>query len=191
MIKYPTGQKSMEKKNSNNPVNYAGRGMSFEDEINKSNDYYREINKAIVYKKPTPIKVVEAHKNSLGAYRIEEAYFMQPSTTDYNGVYKGKYIDFEAKETRNLNSFPLGNIHENQINHLFKVDEHGGIAFILVNFKLKGTVYMLDAKVLKRIFEAKQRSIPLEIFQQEGKLVPASYLAPVDYLKVIDQYYFG
>lgn len=190
MIKYPTGQKSSEKKNSKEPVNFAGRGMNFEDEINRSNDYYREINKAIIYKKPTPIKVVGAHKTSTGSYQIDEAYFMQPSTTDYNGIYKGKYIDFEAKETRNVNLFPFANIHDNQLEHLFKVDEHGGIAFVLVRFTLKNTVYLLDAKVIKRLFEAKYRSIPLEIFQQEGHLVPPNYLAPVDYLKVVDQAYF-
>jgi len=41
---------------------------------------------------------------------IKEAYFKQASTTDYNGVYKGRYIDFEAKETKLPSSFPLKNI---------------------------------------------------------------------------------
>lgn len=191
MIKYPTGQKVIPQKNSKAPINYAGRGMHFEDEINKSNAYYREVNKALVYKKPTPIKIVNASKTLNDSYRIDEAYFMQPSTTDYNGIYRGKYIDFEAKETKNLNLFPLKNIHLNQLEHLFKVQYHGGIAFILVHFKMKGVVFLLDASIIKNLLDADYKSIPYEVFEKEGKIVPASYLAPVDYIKVVDEYYFG
>ena len=49
---------------------------------------------------------------------INEAYFRTPSTTDYNGVYNGYYIDFEAKETKNKTSFPLNNIHSHQVEHM-------------------------------------------------------------------------
>lgn len=49
---------------------------------------------------------------------INEAYFRTPSTTDYNGVYQGYYIDFEAKETKNKTSFPLNNIHDHQVEHM-------------------------------------------------------------------------
>ena len=49
---------------------------------------------------------------------INEAYFRTPSTTDYNGVYNGYYIDFEAKETKNKTSFPLNNIHAHQVEHM-------------------------------------------------------------------------
>ena len=52
----------------------------------------------------------------------------------YNGVWKGKYIDFEAKETKNKTSFPLSNIHEHQIQHMKSVTEQDGIAFLIVKF---------------------------------------------------------
>ena len=54
------------------------------------------------------------------------------STTDYNGVYKGKYIDFEAKSTRKTSSFPLANISFHQIEHLKQVIKHNGIAFFII-----------------------------------------------------------
>ena len=74
---------------------------------------------------------------------ICEAYFKTPSTTDYNGVYKGYYIDFEAKETRSKTSFPLSNIHKHQIDHLINIKKHGGIGFIIVKFTLLNKIYYL------------------------------------------------
>ena len=71
--------------------------MTLEDDINKTNEYYNLQNIALVYKKPTPIQVVQVEypKN-----RIREAYFHEPSTLDYNGIYLGKYLEFDAKETQ-------------------------------------------------------------------------------------------
>ena len=41
-----------------------------------------------------------------------------PSTLDFNGIYQGKYIEFDAKETNNKTSFPLSNVHPHQIKHI-------------------------------------------------------------------------
>ena len=191
MIKYPNGvKKKAVTKAIHTKTTYADRGMNFEEMINQSNDYYRLQNKAVIYKKPTPIKVVKAAKNEKGTYQIQEAYFAQPSTTDYNGLYRGCYIDFEAKETHNVNLFSLSNIHAHQLDHLFKIVEHGGIAFILVSFVRHNEVYLLDATKLKEIVETGVKSIRYEEFKKEGRLVPYGYQAPVEYLKVVDEYYF-
>ena len=79
---------------------YSNRGMTLEEDINVSNQYYIEIEKAFIYKKPTPIKITKVDYPSRDKAVIKEAFFTVPSTTDYNGIYKGKYIDFEAKETK-------------------------------------------------------------------------------------------
>ena len=117
-MNYPNGIKKenfQEKKQKE--INYKNRGMTLESELNSSNEYYREIDKAYIYKKPTPIKIVKVDYPSRDKAVIKEAYFTIPSTTDYNGIYKGKYIDFEAKETKSKSSFSLANIHPHQIKH--------------------------------------------------------------------------
>ena len=82
-------------------TSHSNRGMTLESELNFSNEYYRDIDKAYIYKKPTPIKITKVDYPSRDKAVIKEAFFTVPSTTDYNGIYKGKYIDFEAKETKN------------------------------------------------------------------------------------------
>ena len=100
--------------NKNNKINHKNRGMTLESELNVTNEYYREIDKAYIYKKPTPIKIVKVDYPSRDKAVIKEAYFTVPSTTDYNGIYKGLYIDFEAKETKSKTAFSLSNIHKHQ-----------------------------------------------------------------------------
>ena len=190
MIKYPNGQKVKVKETKSPIVNYKNRGLLFEDEINTSNEYYRSINKAVIYKKPTPLKIVKTGNNANNKFCINEAYFEKPSTTDYNGIYKGMYIDFEAKETKNKTSFPLNNIHAHQVEHLAKIIEHGGIGFVIVNFKMLNEIYILDGKIVKKYMDGETSSIPLSVFKNEGVLVPQGYIITVDYLRAVDKYYF-
>ena len=101
-MKYPNGIKQT--KSSNNRIKYDNRGMNLEKDLNDSNNYYAEIGKAYIYKKPTPIQITKVDYPSRSHAIIKEAFFKEPSTTDYNGIFKGKYIDFEAKETNNKTS---------------------------------------------------------------------------------------
>lgn len=185
-MNYPGGIKHS-KSTINKCINYANRGISLEEELNITNDYYRDIDKAIIYKKPTPIKVVKANFVSRQNAKITEAYFAMPSTTDYNGIYKGKYIDFEAKETTSSTSFPLTNIHKHQLLHLKKVYEHNGISFIIVRFTHLNETYLLFEKELDEFINTNNRkSIPLDYFKEKGYLIKDKFNPRIDYLEVID-----
>ena len=164
---------------------YANRGMSLESDINQTNKYYNLHNIALVYKKPTPIKVVQVEypKN-----KIKEAYFNEPSTLDYNGIYLGKYLEFDAKETLNKTSFPLSNIHKHQIEHIRKVLHFGGIAYLIIRFTTLDKTYLLKGEDLLTFIEQNDRkSIPYIYFQEHGFLIEIKYAPRLDYIKIIDK----
>lgn len=169
------------------------RGMNLENDINLSNQYYIDTKQAFIYKKPTPIKISKVDyptkNNRVSKIVIKEAFFENPSTTDYNGLYKGKYIDFEAKETSNKTSFPLENIHKHQINHLRNILDNGGICFLIVRFTEYNKTYLLFAKDFFAYIENNERkSIPHEYFQEKGYVIEEKYAPRLDYLKIIDKY---
>lgn len=187
-MNYPTGVK----KKYTTITKYSNRGMSLEQDLNEANQYYRTIDQAVIYKKPTPITIVNVDYKSRQDAVIKEAYFKTPSTTDYNGIYRGKYIDFEAKETRNTSFFPLSNIHAHQIDHLEKIVKHGGIGFLIIRFSTLNLTYFLDSsKLIEFTKTSKRKSIPLAYFEEHGKVVPVKYNPRLDYLKIVDLIYFG
>lgn len=178
-------------KEYNSKVNYGNRGMNLEEDLNATNDYYLLTDKAIIHKKPTPITIVKVDYKSREDAVIKEAYFKTPSTTDYNGIYKGKYIDFEAKETTNTKFFPLRNIHHHQIEHLRKVILHGGIAFLIIRFSKLNQTYFIDGKnFIDFVDQGLRMSIPIEYMEKEGILIKEKFNPRIDYLKVIDDIYF-
>ena len=183
-MKYPNGL------NMSKTIVYANRGMSLEYDLNVTNEYYLINGIAVIYKKPTPIKISKVDYK-LKVAKIIEGYFDTPSTTDYNGIYKGKYIDFEAKET-NLKRFPLSNIHGHQINHLNRIVNHGGIGFIIVRFsKFDETYLLLFKDFIYFINSEKRKSIPIEYFKEKGYLIKYNYNPRLDYLSIIDSIYKG
>ncbi|MBQ1551576.1 MAG: Holliday junction resolvase RecU [Bacilli bacterium] len=189
-MNYPGGIKHKVKNDKSTKINtnYGNRGMTLENELNSSNDYYRLIDKAIIYKKPTPIKITNVDYPSRDKAVIKEAYFTVPSTTDYNGIYKGKYIDFEAKETKSSTNFTLRNIHPHQIEHLKSIEKHGGIAFIIVRFTILNETYLMPINKLEMFLDNNNRkSIPIDYFRENCYLIKDNLKPTVDYLKIIDK----
>ena len=193
-MNYPGGVKKTDiKLNScikklDNEDTHKNRGMSLEKDLNLSNEYYRSIDKAYIYKKPTPVTIARVDYPSRNKATIKEAYFSTPSTTDYNGIYKGFYIDYEAKETQSKTSFALENIHEHQIKHLRNIERHKGIAFLIIKFTFLNKIFLLDSKdFFKYIDNTEKKSIPIEYFNECAYELKIKYQPRIDYLEIVDK----
>lgn len=183
-MNYPNGKKTY----SNKSKSTSNRGMSLEEDINKTNLRYLTNNEAIVYKKPTPIQIVKVDYPKRSAAKIVEAYFKVPSTTDYNGIYKEKYIDFEAKECESKTSFPFSSIHPHQIQHLDLVTKHGAIAFIILRMSSLDKDYLIKADDFITYYNSGiRKSLPFSWINKNGYEIKKSYTKPCDYLKVVDK----
>ena len=192
MLNFPIKKTPTKQVNQKN-IKKANLGMLLEEMINETNQYYLDKGIAVVHKKPIPIQIVKVNYPSRCEAIITEAYYKTPSTTDYNGIYKGRYIDFEAKETNIATSFSLNNIHAHQVEHLKQITIHGGIGFLIVYFKKHDEIYLLPFDVLNEYWEKRnteRKSIPYDVFKEKAYLIKINYLPRIDYLKVLDEIYF-
>lgn len=201
MVKYPSGsmaafRKPAPKKNRlrrsyhhKKGVNFSDRGMTLEQQINESNKYYLEKEIAVVHKKPTPIQIVKVDYPKRSKAVIREAYFRQASTTDYNGVYRGYYLDFEAKETRNKTNFPLKNFHEHQIYHLDECLKQKGICFTIIEFTSLGRYFVTPASFVIESWRKHDRSsMSLEEIEANSFEIKSGFHPTLPYLQAVDYF---
>ena len=188
MIQYPKGQQRNPSPQTST-VSYGSRGMFLETLLNQTNDYYRLKKIAVIHKKPTPVQVVKVDYPKRSAAVIKEAYYRHASTTDYNGVYRGCYIDFEAKETKNKTSFPFINIHEHQLQHMEDCIHQGGIVFIIFYFSSLDEYYLLESQYLISFIRNNKdgkKSIPLNYIRDNGKQIYLTVQSILDYIPIVD-----
>ncbi len=195
MIQYPNGVKKINQPKLKQQLkklainSYKNRGMDFEKEINLTNQFYVETKRAVITKRPTPINVVKVDYQR-GA-KITHAYFEKQSTTDYNGIYRGKYLDFEAKSTQSNTALAIANITIHQRLHLQRVIDQGGIAFLLISFSKRDEVYALKAiDFLKFIEQESRQSLPYAWIKSKGMRIAIEFQPRIDYLAAIDEWFF-
>lgn len=199
LLKYPSGIKRGTLKTNNlvkstSRVNYGSRGMTLEKDLDQTNTYYLKENIAVIHKKPTPITVVKVDYPSRNKAKISEAYYKTPSTSDYNGIYKGKYIDFEAKETKNKTRFPFINIHSHQVEHMRQCHQNGGIVFLIIRFSAHNEVmlYPIERFLVhwdEYILNDGKKSIPYQTIKSESILIQEKFNPRYDYLRAVDEFF--
>ncbi|PEL63267.1 Holliday junction resolvase RecU [Bacillus wiedmannii] len=163
------------------------RGMAFEKLINLSNEMYQREGVALINKRATPVKVL---KSSGG--RVLNGFYEAKSTVDYDGVYKGRAVAFEAKSTQSLTRFDLSNIAQHQLDYLEKAEKMGAVCFFLIEFSKDQTVFLVPASVVQSYVRMShqpngKKSISRADFDIYGYLVEQTERAPVDYLQYIDE----
>ena len=196
-INYPDGrifnskpsQSPLSESSAKKKMIFGDRGMTLEEEINESNKYYRSHDIAVIYKKPTPIQIVKVDYPKRSKAVIREAYFRHASTTDYNGVYNGYYVDFEAKETKNKNIFPLKNFHQHQIDHLKMCQKQGGICFVIIKYVELKRYFVTPADEIFLHWDAQKnngaKSIQLKDIVNSSIEVKSDYNPTLPYINAV------
>ena len=104
---------------------------------------------ALIQKIPTPITPINIDKEN---GQITLAYFDQKSTVDYIGAVQGIPVCFDAKECTK-DTFALQNIHEHQVEFMRLFEKQGGIAFFVIYYTHKETLYYLPYEMLRYIWD--------------------------------------
>ena len=124
------------------------RGSTLEEFLNRTNEKYLEQGLALIQKIPTPITPVQIDKEHR---HITLAYFDQRSTVDYIGAVQGIPVCFDAKEC-NTDTFPLQNIHEHQVNFMGEFEKQDGIAFLIIYYSARNTLYYMKYNELHKFW---------------------------------------
>lgn len=156
------------------------RGSAFEELINRQNELYLDRDVAYVQKIATPVRVLETQKR--GTFK---GVFTQ-STVDYVGVFRGRGIAFDAKETKKP-SLPLSSIKPHQIDFLKRFDACGGIAFFLVSFVQEFEFFAIPIReYLYFVSGSTRQSIPIRYFRERAYRVNCKPF--VDYLEGVKEF---
>ena len=83
---------------------------------------------------------------------ITLAYFDKVSTVDYIGAVQGIPVCFDAKEC-SVDTFPLQNVHEHQIDFMGRFEGQGGISFLLIYYTERDELYYMRYQQIRKFWE--------------------------------------
>ncbi len=164
----------------------ANRGMALENLITSANDVYNARGWAVVHKRPVPVHLVKTQGT-----RILSAFLEAKSTVDYEGVYRGRSLQFEAKATRETTRLPLDNFHQHQVDHMRACVDQGAIVFAVVEFTKDDERLFVPAKLILDAWDLRaaggRASIPREDLELQCYDIKSSRGVACDYLSVVDK----
>lgn len=162
-------------------MRHKNRGMMLESIINRTIKFYENNDMALFHKKELNISFSKIREED-GKLKIDNGRVKTKSTTDYYGLYNGRFYAFEAKST-NLKSLPIANIKEHQLNYLNKVISYGGIAFFIVGFQMFDEYYIITPDIIDSL---DRKSLPIDIARKEGKRLTLTYPGILDFIGLVE-----
>lgn len=160
---------------------HANRGAMLERLIDMTNRQYRNNGIADIRKIPTPVQITGNNRGKVTGYTTKGEW------VDYVGIYKGKTIVFDAKETTNRTSFPLENVSNHQYELLKSWHEKGAQSFLIVSFRKLDEIYLLPFEMLETYeYGARnggRKSIPYNEFAMNCDLIKSDKGYVLHYLK--------
>lgn len=134
------------------------KGMFLESIINHNIERLNMDGKCQIFKMAVNSKIISKEADKF-LVKLNKNYFC-----DYIGIYQGRYVEFEAKETE-LPYFNLANIKKHQISKIKMIDEYGGIGFFIIYFHLTNDYFYLSINDLQNFNVNK---IPYTWFVEHG-----------------------
>lgn len=142
----------------------ANLGRQLERLIDATNNQYRNKGFADIRKIPTPVQIKGNNRGTITGKLLKGEW------VDYVGIYAGRAIIFDAKETSSATSFPLSNIPDHQYELLRSWRGKGAVAFIIVQFTKKHEeIYILQFSDLEDWWEQSLEGMPPKKIQTEEK----------------------
>ncbi|MDC8911932.1 Holliday junction resolvase RecU [Metamycoplasma hyosynoviae] len=163
------------------------RGMLLEKLINQTNIFYLQNDICIVHKKNLDIKFKSTYVDK-DILKTENAHIISKSTVDYYGIYKGKFLAFEAKSTEQKN-FSLSNIKMHQINYLSEISKHKGLAFWIFFFKIQNQFVLILHDKLLQWGVYNKKTLGYDEALLLGELIPLIYPGYIDYISILNKNY--
>ncbi|KDE42639.1 endonuclease [Metamycoplasma hyosynoviae] len=163
------------------------RGMLLEKLINQTNIFYLQNDICIVHKKNLDIKFKSTYVDK-EILKTENAHIVSKSTVDYYGIYKGKFLAFEAKSTEQKN-FSLSNIKMHQINYLSEISKHKGLAFWIFFFKIQNQFVLILHDKLLQWGVYNKKTLAYDEALLLGELIPLIYPGYIDYISILNKNY--
>lgn len=135
-------------------------GNKLEKTANKVHINYRQKGEALITKIPTPV------------IPTSQGLVPKKSTVDYSGLLSGgRFIAFDAKQTKIKTRFDLSNISGHQLEYLEFVRRLGGIVFFLIHFTelYDDQVYVTPIDIVQKYWydEDARQSIPIDDFEDD------------------------
>ena len=161
---------------------YSNKGMFLETLINKSIKFYI-LNGMCWFKKQNQISII----SSIDSSRNVKGKLASKNDVDYYGIYKGKFICFEVKQTLN-NVFKLNNIKTHQWEYLKLINDYNGFSFIIIGFLSFKKIYCVKYDNLELIKSINIKTIDISILNKYGILIDIKLPGILDILSFLKLY---